>query len=358
MAFIETPRFPDDLRFGFSGGPEFSTSIVEVLSGGEKRNRNWAQAKGRWQGTHGPHGRAETDSLIAYFRAAGGRLNGFRFKDWTDYKCALANGAVGSGAGSGAPVLQINKTYLTGTESDLRPIRKPVASTVEVWKNGVKMTSGYTLDPATGLVSFAASTTKSINANSAKAITAITQANPGVVTAVGHGYVTGDRIKITDVAGMTQVNGLYYTVTWISADAFSIGVNTTAYTAYVSGGTATKYGITQTSPARVYSTAHGFSNGQIVHLSSATGMTEVNGRTFTVANASADYFDLFAENASAYSAYSGNGVIGLYPQPSDTLAWLGDFDVPARFSSDRLEITLVAHGLYSWEAVEIMEIRA
>src|SRR5687767_11527086 len=39
-----------------------------------------------------------------------------------------------------------------------------------------------------------------------KVITGITKANPGVVTAVAHGYNNGDLIKIFDVVGMTQVN--------------------------------------------------------------------------------------------------------------------------------------------------------
>lgn len=70
-----------------------------------------------------------------------------------------------------------------------------------------------------------------------KAITAITVANPGVVTATAHGFVTGSQVIIRNVAGMTQVNGHQYTITVIGANTFSI-VDTTAYTAYTSGGTA------------------------------------------------------------------------------------------------------------------------
>lgn len=73
-----------------------------------------------------------------------------------------------------------------------------------------------------------------------KTITGITQANPGVVHAVGHGYSNSDVVLILAVVGMTQVNGLFFTVTVVDADHFSIGVNTTGYGAYVSGGTAQK----------------------------------------------------------------------------------------------------------------------
>ena len=77
-------------------------------------------------------------------------------------------------------------------------------------------------------------------ASAEKTITGITAANPGVVTCVGHDFSTGDRVYITSVVGMTEVNGLMFDVTKIGADSFSIGVNTSGYTAYTSGGTATR----------------------------------------------------------------------------------------------------------------------
>lgn len=73
-----------------------------------------------------------------------------------------------------------------------------------------------------------------------KTITAITQANPGAVTATAHGYTTGDTVYITAVVGMVQVNGLRFVITVVDVDHFTIGVNTTGYAAYVSGGTAQK----------------------------------------------------------------------------------------------------------------------
>lgn len=70
------------------------------------------------------------------------------------------------------------------------------------------------------------------------AITAITQANPAVVTSTAHGLTNGDKVKITGVNGMTEVNNNVYTVTATTDDTFSLdGVNSSAYTAYASGGT-------------------------------------------------------------------------------------------------------------------------
>lgn len=72
------------------------------------------------------------------------------------------------------------------------------------------------------------------------AITNVTQANPGVVTTdLNHGYETGDLVTINDVVGMTALNGNTYTATVITEKTFSIGVNTSGYGAYVSGGVCT-----------------------------------------------------------------------------------------------------------------------
>ncbi|WP_210335011.1 ubiquitin-activating E1 FCCH domain-containing protein [Mesorhizobium mediterraneum] len=68
-------------------------------------------------------------------------------------------------------------------------------------------------------------------------ITGITKANPGIVTAPSHGRSNGDVVRIDGVAGMTQVNKLTFTVANAATDTFELsGINTSAYTAYLSGG--------------------------------------------------------------------------------------------------------------------------
>ena len=76
---------------------------------------------------------------------------------------------------------------------------------------------------------------------SSKTITAITKANPAVVTASSHGYSNGDRIVISGVVGMTQVNNVEFTVAGVTTNTFQLsGVNSTNYTTYASGGTSGK----------------------------------------------------------------------------------------------------------------------
>jgi len=68
-------------------------------------------------------------------------------------------------------------------------------------------------------------------------ISSITQAILAVVTSAAHGLSTGNTVYITGVEGMTELNGNSYSVTVINANTYSIAVDSTAFTAYVSGGT-------------------------------------------------------------------------------------------------------------------------
>jgi len=53
-----------------------------------------------------------------------------------------------------------------------------------------------------------------------KTITAITKANPGVITCSSHGILTGDEILITAIVGMTELNNKRFLVVKIDANTF------------------------------------------------------------------------------------------------------------------------------------------
>jgi len=82
--------------------------------------------------------------------------------------------------------------------------------------------------------------------SSAKTITAITKANPGVLTSNSHGFSNGDEVFIDSVGGMTELNGRNYLIansttnTFTLTDLFGVAVNTTNFTTFTSGGTATE----------------------------------------------------------------------------------------------------------------------
>ena len=64
----------------------------------------------------------------------------------------------------------------------------------------------------------------------------ITQDNPAQVTSPNHGLSTGDIVYIYGVQGMIEIDG-QYTITYVDENNFTLdGIDSTAYTAYSSGG--------------------------------------------------------------------------------------------------------------------------
>src|SRR5574344_879972 len=68
-----------------------------------------------------------------------------------------------------------------------------------------------------------------------------TNATPIVITAVGHGFLTGDKVKIFGVGGNTAANGTF-TITKIGTDTFSLD-GSVGNGAFSSNGTAIIYPI-------------------------------------------------------------------------------------------------------------------
>lgn len=77
-----------------------------------------------------------------------------------------------------------------------------------------------------------------IAAVAGKNISAITKASPGSVTCTSHGFTSGDQIAFFDVGGMTQLNNNGYVATVVDANTFTIGVDSSGYGTFTSGGTA------------------------------------------------------------------------------------------------------------------------
>lgn len=217
----------------------------------------------------------------------------------------------------------------------------------------------------------------------AQDITGITNANPAVVTYSGSdNYANGDRVIISGVVGMAEVNNQEFTVANVDTgnNTFELsGIDSTSYGTYSSGGSVaeivevttpyteadlfeldyaqtndTMYithpdyaprkltrsshtawtlstftivgnpfgttkasgqsitGITKANPAVVtYSGSDNYANGDTVYISGVVGMTQVNGRNFTVANVNtgANTFELQEVDSTNYTAYTSGGTI-------------------------------------------------
>jgi uncharacterized protein (TIGR02217 family) len=159
MAFHEV-RFPDNISRGARGGPERRTQIVELASGDEERNASWANSRRRYDVAYGIRRADDLAAVVAFFEARNGRLHGFRYKDWADYKSALpsqpitaTDQQIGTGTGS-LQTFQLSKRYTSGAQTWVRTIAKPVTGTVRVALGMVEQLSGWTVDTTTGVITF------------------------------------------------------------------------------------------------------------------------------------------------------------------------------------------------------------
>lgn len=138
--------------YGTDGGPQFRTTVVRAYSGKEYRNADWSTEGGRWVlGAHRVT-RTQLAYVQAFFRARRGMAVGFRWRNYADY--VLPKTAIGMGDGQRL-TFQIVQRAATGFgEVYSRPIRKPVGGTVTVYVADAPVASGWSVDLATGVVSF------------------------------------------------------------------------------------------------------------------------------------------------------------------------------------------------------------
>ena len=161
MAFHEI-RFPTNISLRSSGGPERRTDVVVLGSGYEERNARWADSRRRYNAGYGVKSVNELHAVIAFFEERRGRLHGFRWKDWSDYRSGAPDAAVTPldqtiGTGDGATdTFQLVKVYGTSFAPWSRTIAKPVDGTVRIAVDGVEQTptTQVVVNPTTGVVTF------------------------------------------------------------------------------------------------------------------------------------------------------------------------------------------------------------
>lgn len=150
MSFEEV-RFPTDISYGSTGGPEYLTNVVTAANGYEKRNSVWNYPRSRYKVAHGIKTYKQFQSLISFFRNRRGMAVGFRFKDWSDYK-AIGE-VIGMGDGT-TTSFQLGIIYTSGNVSEYRKITKPVSGSVCIYLDGLLQATGITVDTTTGIITF------------------------------------------------------------------------------------------------------------------------------------------------------------------------------------------------------------
>lgn len=155
MTAFHEVRLPARLAFGSTGGVERRTEVVTLASGFERRSTPWANGRRRYLIGAGVRSLDDAATLVAFFEARRGRLYGFRFKDFADFKSCAPSGtvsaadqAIGTGDGTTA-AFQLVKAY----GDFARDVRKPVAGTVVAAVDGVT-TTALTVDTTTGVITF------------------------------------------------------------------------------------------------------------------------------------------------------------------------------------------------------------
>ena len=182
-------------------------------------------------------------------------------------------------------------------------------------------------------------------------ITAITQANPAsITTSAAHGLSTGDVVTLNGITGMTELNGITARVFVVSSTVFHCsGRNSSAFTAYVSGGIVYKApniagcmissSISKSNPAIVTTIGtHSFSDGDIVTIPSVyfddttTGLP-LNGGMETLKNTysrvsilSTTTFQLDDIDTTGMSG-SGLGVVSGIITPGQ-LTGIAEYEIP------------------------------
>jgi len=132
-------------------------------------------------------------------------------------------------------------------------------------------------------------------------ITGITAADPAVVTAASHGFSNDNDVRILEVVGMTQVNDKNYKIANKQTHTFEL-FSKVKIASQITGAT-------RANPVVITAVAHGLANSDEIAIFGASGMTELNGLGYTVANKTDNTFELSGVNGTGFTTYTLGGDI-------------------------------------------------
>ncbi len=182
-------------------------------------------------------------------------------------------------------VVERTITGTTGSASTMKYVERLKNRDVLDIKDSFFVDSGLTLDsPVT--------------------ISGATAASPIVITATAHNFTDADFVDISDIVGMTELNGNRYKVGNKTTNTFELFNRTqSVYTVTAA---------TQANPCEVTIGTHTHTEGQQITFSGVGGMTELNGNTYQVNTATATTVTLksiagVATDATGFTAYTSGG---------------------------------------------------
>lgn len=343
MAFDEV-QFPPRIAYGSRGGPVFLTDVVRQENAFESRVAIYGDADQKFNARSGLKSIADINLVVDFFYARMGKFRGFRYKDFRDFEASLQVMTV-----DGSNQIQLVKNYTSGPTTFVRTIRKPVASPAVTMRRNSTPFAAFSLDLTTGIATLTPDATNAIASSAGAAISAISLANPAVVTAAVNDFIDNDYIKIAGAAsnGMVELPDGEYLINQLSTTTFElVGIDSTLFTAYGgAGATATQPGISRSNPARVRSIGHGYASTEIIFIINVNGMVQINNLFAAITIDGTDRFDI-AIDSSAFTEYVSAGDAEMHLQPgTDVMDWTGEFDVPVRFDMDEMMVSLAAFEL-------------
>lgn len=294
MSFLEI-RFPTEISYGASGGAEFSTDVTVLGSGFEQRNARWAAPRAQWNVATAIKNSAELDQVFDFFRVVKGRLKGFRWKDWMDFKSTEDMLAVISatdqdiGTGDNTTTqFQVRKNYTFGAETVARDIKKLVTATTTIAVAG-NIVTNWSVDTNTGLMSFSIRHSK-----------------------------TGSDLAMVNISGSTWE--IQSTSTDLSGFRVGEGIEVSGFA----------NGVNNTDPGEVF----------ILTQVSATSLRFTSG-------------DPTAESPGLSVTVNTNAA----PLTGQAVTAGFEFDVPARFETDLMQAEAQGFDTHVWSQIIVVEIR-
>jgi len=160
MAFNEV-LFSTSISYGSTFTVSRNVKVVKLPSGNREATARWSRSLRMYNVQNGIRSLADLHTVRDFYIMRGGPLNGFRFKDWTDFTTSASH--VGTpattdvliGTGDNATkTFQLRKIYTDSVAADeYRVITKPVSGTVLAAVNEIT-TTAFTVDTTTGLITF------------------------------------------------------------------------------------------------------------------------------------------------------------------------------------------------------------
>ncbi len=157
-SFVET-LLNNCNQYGYIGGPKYQTDVYVNFGGFERRNIDWADARGMWDLGDRNVTKTVKDELLAFFRARRGMAYGFRFRDWNDYEATDWSLQV-----IDSNTAQLVGVYEAGADQYVRDITKP-NSDVTITVDAANFTE-FSLDTTTGIVTWTGSPPPDLGAQS------------------------------------------------------------------------------------------------------------------------------------------------------------------------------------------------